>query len=152
MIQLIDNSTVHRRIVRYVLQEHGHTVLVAANSAEAIEQLAHNALDLSIVHISFSAMRSVGWLKQLQAPQPDRHLPILITTDSGRELDYSHAFEAGARAVLAWPFSAAELITVVRHLTEGGLHNSISTQQPLPTVRFASSEHTFSLESYQRAS
>ena len=151
-LQLISANFVYQRVLRYILPQHSYTFVTAADSIEALGQLAQHSFDLIVIDVPLQAMENLMLLKRMRAHQTVRLLPILVITDSGREADYHRAFEEGASAVLPWPFSSVELRAVVHLLSSTRSGDSLPVQIPISGVQFAAYQYLRSTNSYQQAS
>lgn len=118
-ILLIDDDEVFRSILAGWLRDEGWNVVEAcdgeAGLAIALEQRPEVVLcDLLMPRVNgFQVVRTLRGQADLK-PQPK----IIVTTGSGYATDRANATEAGADEYLIKPIKPAELVTLIRRLTD----------------------------------
>lgn len=112
-ILIVDDNTVVQRVISLMLRKAGHTTLVAANAADAIQRLAHDRVDLILLDLAMPEIDGLTLLRQLRSDPRYRTLPIIMLTASSQDQDRLDARAAGANDFLNKPASSTELMEAV---------------------------------------
>lgn len=113
-ILIVDDNAVLRRVISVTLRKAGHTLLTAANAAEAVQQLAETPVDLMLLDVAMPETDGLTLLRKLRMDARYRDLPIVMLTASGQDEDRVVARTEGANDFLTKPASSAELVETVR--------------------------------------
>ncbi len=119
-ILLAEDEETVRTLVRRALVEDGHEVLTAADGAEALDTLQreHGRFDLVLTDIKMPIMDGVALA--LAAARDFPVLPILLMTGYADQRERASGLDALIRAVIAKPFTLAQLkAAVAAALTPG---------------------------------
>lgn len=112
-ILVVDDEAPMRKYMGMNLKARGYSVLLAADGAEALEQVARTPLDLLILDIG---LPGPDGLSVLSAVRRKMTLPVLMVSARAREEDKVRALELGADDYLTKPFGVDELLDRVRML------------------------------------
>ena len=110
----VDDDEVARYVKSRMLRGAGHTILEAANAAEALRAIAEDPPDLLLLDVKLPDMSGFEVARRVRADPRSRHLPIVqvsaicVTRDD--EVD---GLESGADAFLSPPFDAQALVEAV---------------------------------------
>ncbi|MGE5270979.1 MAG: response regulator [Thiohalocapsa sp.] len=109
-IIVVDDEPDLRRLVRYVLEDAGHTVIEFVDGRGAIEHLKRESADLLITDIFMPNFEGLETIRMVRTLRPE--LPILAISGLLNERsDYlGVAARFGADATLRKPFEPSELI------------------------------------------
>lgn len=116
-ILIVDDQADIRRLVRWTLEEAGHTLFEAANGALGV-QLAQTAEpDIVLLDVMMpGGMDGIEACKQMRAsPHLNNTLIVMLTADSQTAVK-TRAQEAGANVFLGKPFSPAKLGELIEAL------------------------------------
>ena len=114
-ILLIDDDPTVRRTMADLLQEVGHTVVVAEGGAEGLAHLGQNRVDLVITDLGMPGM--TGWEVARAVKLVTSHPPVVLLTGWG-EHPARHSEHAGlVDRILGKPVRLDELLTTIRDLT-----------------------------------
>lgn len=100
-ILLVDDNPDIVRLVNQVLQLEGHTVIIARDGREALQQAASHALDAVVLDINMPGME--GWEVCRQLKQ-HYQMPVMLLTVRAEKADLQQAETVGADAYLSKPF------------------------------------------------
>jgi two-component system chemotaxis response regulator CheY len=128
-ILIVDDSPAMRAYVRRTLQLAGidvQTVFEASNGREALdvverEQSAGNELDLIFADINMPVMNGEELMKELQASEQSRDIPVIIISTDASKTRVLRLRELGARGYISKP-CAPEIIRVKVEQIVGGRH------------------------------
>jgi CheY-like chemotaxis protein len=117
-ILVIDDDELVRETLDIVLQDAGHTVILAQNGRLGLKQLDDQAVDLVITDLFMPEMEGFETMNLVRRHQPD--LKVIAISGGGRGSDQGLYLEEaemlGADASLAKPFKNSELIALVERL------------------------------------
>ena len=105
---IVDDSSVMRKIVERSLRQAGidlSEVLEAANGAEALGALNQGAVDLILCDINMPVMDGLEFVRQLQAVESAKGVPVVMITTEGSETHVVQALSSGARGYIRKPFT-----------------------------------------------
>ena len=114
-VLVVEDDEAIRATLSDVLHDSGYAVAYARDGAEALEQLAADALDLVLLDLHMPGMD--GWeFLAIKAEQPGlAAVPVLVLSATGPR-GMGHAQEQGAPIVLRKPFRIDELLAEVDRL------------------------------------
>ena len=121
-ILIVDDTAVQRQILAALLQEHGYTdVLTAQSAADAFGQLGTASaldsspkIDLILMDIRMPGMDGIAACRRIKAVPQLHDIPIIMVTSSDDTADLQLAFDAGAIDYLIKPPDELELLARVR--------------------------------------
>lgn len=128
-ILIVDDSATIRRTIGLILNRH-HKTFTAINGQDALDQLAHNIVDLIVSDIQMPVMNGLELLYHLRADQRYYHLPVIMLTQSSYAEDQTLTEKSGANCFLSKPVSSWELLDTVDRFLR---YNSQATK-PLPPL------------------
>ncbi|TXS56906.1 response regulator [Streptomyces sp. t39] len=116
-VLVVDDNRVIRQLIRVNLELEGFEVVTAADGVECLDvvhRVQPDAITLDVVMPRLDGLRTAA---RLRADARTSHLPLaIISACTPYEVETGVA--AGVDAFLAKPFEPAELIRVVRRLTQ----------------------------------
>lgn len=101
-------------LVCYHLEQAGYKTLKASSGNEALEMVAKNRLDLIILDIMLPGQPGTEICRILKQQEETRHIPVIMLTAKGEEIDRVVGFELGADDYVTKPFSPRELVLRVK--------------------------------------
>nr|WP_297179918.1 response regulator transcription factor [uncultured Agathobaculum sp.] len=118
-ILIADDEARIRRLVSDFLKRDGHTIVEAADGAEAMRILEnrHAGLDLAILDVMMPGMDGFEILHELRAQESGgKRLPVMLLTARAEDADQVRGLEGGADDYVTKPFSPIVLAARVRAL------------------------------------
>ncbi len=113
-ILVVDDEPDILNLLDYNLKKAGFKVLSAKDGPEAIDTARLRKPDLILLDIMLPDMEGTEVLKRLKTYEATRHIPVIMLTAKGEEVDKIVGFELGAEDYITKPFSPRELILRVR--------------------------------------
>jgi two-component system phosphate regulon response regulator PhoB len=102
-------------VLEYNIKREGYVVETATNGAEAISRIEANpAPDLVLLDLMLPDMSGVEICRHLRNNRLTRHIPVIMLTAKGEEIDRVVGFEVGADDYVVKPFSVRELLLRIR--------------------------------------
>jgi len=105
---IVDDSSVMRKIVERSLRQAGidlSEVKEASNGAEALSVVTQGGVDLILCDINMPVMDGLEFLRQLQAVESAKSVPVVMITTEGNESHVVQALSVGARGYIRKPFT-----------------------------------------------
>lgn len=119
-ILVVDDEPDILNLLDYNLRKAGFKVLAAKDGPEAIDTARLKRPDLILLDIMLPNMEGTEVLKRLKTFDATRHIPVIMLTAKGEEVDKIIGFELGAEDYITKPFSPRELILRVRAVLKRG--------------------------------
>lgn len=123
-ILVVDDEPDILNLLDYNLRKAGFKVLTAKDGPEAIDAAKSQGPDLILLDIMLPNMEGTEVLKRLKTSEATRHIPVIMLTAKGEEVDKIIGFELGAEDYITKPFSPRELILRVRAVLKRGAEPS----------------------------
>lgn len=112
-----DDPDIHL-LVQLLLEDQGHSVVMASNGVRALEIVAEQPADLMILDIAMPGeLDGLAVTRRLRADPAHAGVPILLLSARAREGDIQAGMEAGANDYVVKPFDADALVDTVASLT-----------------------------------
>ncbi len=114
LILVVDDEVDILTLLEYNLERSGFRVIKAKDGPEAIELATEKMPDLIVLDIMLPDMEGTEVLKRLKQSDQTRHIPVIMLTAKGEEVDRIVGFELGAEDYITKPFSPRELILRIK--------------------------------------
>jgi CheY-like chemotaxis protein len=128
-VLIVDDDAGFRTTICRDLAEHGFTVSVAQNAADAIDVLVKRSgdrsIDVLLTDLRMPGADGIDLLEKIRAVSPRTRAILMSGYATAR--DYQRAIECGAVRVLCKPFTSNELLQAIRQAVdcETGFRGSI---------------------------
>ena len=117
-VLVVDDEFILRDLMRTILEEEGFSVITASDGEEALTKADSELPDLIILDLMMPGKSGLEVCKILKSQSATKHIPVVMATVLGREVDRTLTKEAGANAHFMKPFSALALLIEVKHQLE----------------------------------
>ena len=114
LILVVDDEPDILNLLDYNLKKAGFKVLQAKDGPEAIELAVKKKPALVLLDIMLPDMDGTEVLKRLKTDPLAKHIPVIMLTAKGEEVDRVVGFELGAEDYITKPFSPRELVLRVK--------------------------------------
>jgi len=111
---IIEDEPAIVRVLQYNLEQAGYRVVVAGDGVEGLEKARRWKPALVILDLMLPEMDGFSVCRQLRADEATAHIPILMLTARGQEMDKITGLELGADDYLTKPFSPREVAARVK--------------------------------------
>ncbi len=115
-VLIVEDDADIRELIRYNLAQEGFIVEEAPDGMQALEKVKRRVPDLMVLDLMLPGMPGLQVCRQMRAERGTAHLPILIVTAKGTEVDKVLGLEMGADDYVVKPFSPRELVARVKAL------------------------------------
>ena len=115
-IILADDETNLRLLIHTTLDDPGYRILEAADGAAALALTRKEQPDLLVTDWTMPVMSGIEVVQALRQDPTAAHIPIILLTARGQDMDKLHGVTLGANAYLVKPFSPLELLEKVQEI------------------------------------
>lgn len=109
-ILVIEDEQDLQHVLAYNLRLAGHAVVSAFRGEDGLAACKAQAPDLVLLDLMLPDMAGTEICKALKADLTTKHIPVLMLTARGEEIDRVLGFELGAEDYVTKPFSVRELL------------------------------------------
>lgn len=115
-ILLAEDGLVNQRVAQGLLEMHNHTVSIANNGVEALEQWKTQSFDVILMDVQMPEMTGFEATAAIreQEKSKNEHMPIIAMTAHAMKGDRELCLEAGMDSYIAKPIDPEELLTVLQ--------------------------------------
>ena len=115
LILIIEDEQELAATLSYALQRDGYTTRLAESGREALEAVEREPLpDLIMLDLMLPDMSGTEICRRIRSSEKVRHIPVIMVTAKGEEIDRVVGFEVGADDYVVKPFSVREMLLRVR--------------------------------------
>jgi len=107
-----------RELLRYNLEKAGYQVILADQGEKALELAKRQHPDLILLDLLLPVMNGLEVCRQVKMDPILQHVPIIMVTAKGEEMDRVVGLELGADDYVVKPFSVREVMLRVQKLLE----------------------------------
>jgi len=118
-ILVVDDEEPFRDFMTALLEKNNYNVLVAENGIVGEQKASEHKPDLIITDIVMPDMEGVEFIKSIR--ETDTVTPVIAVTGGNRVNAYSYlsmSKKLGANAILAKPFSKADILKTINELID----------------------------------
>jgi two-component system phosphate regulon response regulator PhoB len=108
-ILVIEDEEDLQEVLSYNLRQAGHEVTVVGTGQEGLARVAAEAPELVLLDLMLPDMSGTDVCRSLKSDPTTRHLPVVMLTAKGEEIDRVVGFELGADDYVVKPYSMREL-------------------------------------------
>jgi len=115
-ILIVDDSSVVRMSLGYVLKENEYTVVEAVDGVDGLE-ISNNAKRCLIIPgINMPNMTGIELIEKVRTGTSNKYIPILVlTTESGQDM-LEDGKKAGATGWIVKPFTNEKLLSTIKRV------------------------------------
>ncbi|HEY6101059.1 MAG TPA: response regulator [Anaeromyxobacter sp.] len=113
-VLLVDDEKDLLSVVDFNLRAAGFETALASSGEEALAQLRRRVPDLVLLDLMLPDLPGTEVLRRIRADPRTRHVPVVMLTAKGEEVDRVVGFEVGADDYVTKPFSVRELVLRVK--------------------------------------
>jgi two-component system phosphate regulon response regulator PhoB len=113
-VLLVDDERDLLSVVEFNLRAAGLETLLAATGEEALAQLRRRVPDLVLLDLMLPDIPGTEVCRQIKSNPRTKHVPVVMLTAKGEEVDRVVGFELGADDYVTKPFSVRELVLRVK--------------------------------------
>lgn len=110
IVLIVDDDVFTLKLIRFVLQNHGMSVIECEDGRTAIDHISHHKIDAAILDLSLPDVSGLEILKAIRTSSAISQIPVLILTNNNDKMDTVLALEMGADDYISKPFNQRELV------------------------------------------
>ena len=112
-----------RSVLKYRLRRDGHTILLSANCADALDKVRAENPDLIVLDLALPEPEGSGLCEQILSDAAERGIPVLALTIYGDDLSNGASTDPRVLCVIQKPFSARQLVADISAIvsSQGGM-------------------------------
>lgn len=115
-ILVVDDEPLVAEALVGILRLEDHDVAAAADGSSALDAFRQTAFDIVLLDIGMPGMNGYRVAEEMKRLRP--HVPIVLVTGWGEEVDHQRVKAARVEEVLGKPFQPTELLETVERLLE----------------------------------
>ena len=116
-ILVVEDSPMTRSLIVSSLENMGDFIVVeASNGLQALRKLPEVSPDLVITDINMPDINGLEVVRFVKQNDNFKHIPVIIVTTEGRDIDRERGLALGADRYLVKPFEPEELQAFVKEL------------------------------------
>lgn len=109
-VLVVDDQATNRAILKWLLEDEGHTVIEAENGQEAVDNYKTHDVDIVLMDVMMPVMDGLEATKQIKAITGDgNYVPIIFLTALEDDKALSQCLESGGDDFLSKPYNEAVL-------------------------------------------
>jgi two-component system phosphate regulon response regulator PhoB len=116
-------------LMLFNLKQGGFDTVAASDGQQALEVLRHRIPDLIMLDLMLPGVPGTEVCRQLKSSPRTKHVPVIMVTARGEEVDRVVGFELGADDFVSKPFSLRELLLRVRAVLRRGANGESDVLQ-----------------------
>jgi signal transduction histidine kinase/CheY-like chemotaxis protein len=127
-VLLVEDNSVNQIVAKGMLSKMGCEVVLANHGGEALECLAHEAVDLVLMDCNMPVMDGYEASRRIRQNPQWLHLPIVALTANAMPDERKHCIEAGMNDYLAKPFRMEQLDIMLQQWLPSGRADAIAAK------------------------
>jgi two-component system phosphate regulon response regulator PhoB len=116
-------------LMLFNLKQGGFDTVAASDGQQALELVRHRIPDLIMLDLMLPGVPGTEVCRQLKSSPRTKHVPVIMVTARGEEVDRVVGFELGADDFVSKPFSLRELLLRVRAVLRRGANGESDVLQ-----------------------
>jgi len=117
-ILLMDDNVVNQKLIPKMLKKHGHRVVVAADTKEALNILNIEEIDMFLLDIHMRGKNGFDITKAVRKKEKHlgKHIPIILLSENAMKAQREKSFALGLDELLPKPVFEDELCRVIEKI------------------------------------
>jgi len=128
-ILVVDDEIYIVHILDFSLGMEGYEVVTALDGEQALEKVKTEKPDLIVLDIMMPKLDGYEVCKNIKSSASTQHIPVILLSAKGRNLDQKLGLDVGADGYITKPFSPRKLVERINQL----LGQTI-TERPAPSA------------------
>jgi two-component system alkaline phosphatase synthesis response regulator PhoP len=115
-ILVVDDEIYIVHILDFSLGMEGYEVVTALDGEQALEKVTSEKPDLIVLDIMMPKLDGYEVCKTIKANPDTHHIPVILLSAKGRNVDQKMGFDVGADDYITKPFSPRKLVERINQL------------------------------------
>lgn len=134
-ILIAEDDSHLRNGLELLLKEEGYNCTTTENGEEALKSFQNNKPDFCILDVMMPKMDGFELCRRIR--QIDEHIPIILLTAKGEEINRVVGLELGADDYIPKPFGTSELIARIKAVSRRVINSKTAAKNKSATEPFA---------------
>jgi two-component system sensor histidine kinase/response regulator len=162
-ILVVEDSRTQAEYLKYILENEGYQVILAANGNDAMEQIKNDRPAIILTDIIMPEMDGYELCRAIKQDGDLADIPVILVTQLFDPADLVNGLEAGADNIIIKPFEPKHVISRITSTLQSSVHTDAShagstlevsldgrkhlipaSQLKSPAILFSTCDHTFS--------
>ena len=128
-ILVVDDEIYIVHILDFSLGMEGYEVVTALDGEQALEKVKAEKPDLIVLDIMMPKLDGYEVCKSIKSNAATQHIPVILLSAKGRNVDQKLGFDVGADDYITKPFSPRKLVERINQLLGQAV-----TEKPTPSA------------------
>ena len=128
-ILVVDDEIYIVHILDFSLGMEGYEVVTALDGEQALEKVKTEKPDLIVLDIMMPKLDGYEVCKNIKSSASTQHIPVILLSAKGRNVDQKLGFDVGADDYITKPFSPRKLVERINQLL-----GQTVTERPTPST------------------
>jgi DNA-binding response OmpR family regulator len=128
-ILVVDDEIYIVHILDFSLGMEGYEVVTALDGEQALEKVKSEKPDLIVLDIMMPKLDGYEVCKSIKSSAGTQHIPVILLSAKGRNVDQKLGFDVGADDYITKPFSPRKLVERINQLL-----GQTVTEKPTPSA------------------
>ncbi len=128
-ILVVDDEIYIVHILDFSLGMEGYEVITALDGEQALEKVKTEKPDLIVLDIMMPKLDGYEVCKHIKSSASTQHIPVILLSAKGRNVDQKLGFDVGADDYITKPFSPRKLVERINQLL-----GQTVTERPAPSA------------------
>jgi two-component system alkaline phosphatase synthesis response regulator PhoP len=115
-ILVVDDEIYIVHILDFSLGMEGYEVITALDGEQALEKVKTEKPDLIVLDIMMPKLDGYEVCKNIKSSADTQHIPVILLSAKGRNVDQKLGFDVGADDYITKPFSPRKLVERINQL------------------------------------
>src|SRR3954465_9609716 len=115
-ILVVDDEIYIVHILDFSLGMEGYEVITALDGEQALEKVKNEKPDLIVLDIMMPKLDGYEVCKNIKSSADTQHIPVILLSAKGRNVDQKLGFDVGADDYITKPFSPRKLVERINQL------------------------------------
>jgi two-component system, OmpR family, phosphate regulon response regulator PhoB len=129
-VLIVDDERDLVSLLDFNFRQAGFETMLAETGEQALAQVRRRVPDIAVLDLMLPDLSGTEVCRQLKSDARTKHVPIVMLTAKGDELDRVVGFEVGADDYVVKPFSMRELVLRVKAVLRRGTERAASQRPP----------------------
>ncbi|MEQ8692651.1 MAG: response regulator [Pseudomonadales bacterium] len=116
-ILIIDDSKTEAQALSSVLEARDHQVLVATSGEQGVVLAANEQPDVVLMDVVMPGLNGFQATRQIKRSPDTRHIPVIIISSKGQDIDIIWGERQGAATYLVKPVNQQQLLAAIAAAT-----------------------------------
>ena len=115
-VLVVDDEIYIVHILDFSLGMEGYEVITALDGEQALERLEADKPDMIVLDIMMPKLDGYEVCRSIKSNPATRHIPVILLSAKGRNVDQKMGFDVGADDYITKPFSPRKLVERINQL------------------------------------